>query len=179
MAFSELTSGASSRKILAVTSFRIATAADASGCLAIYAPFCREDSPVSFELEPPKLADMAGRITSTMAILPWLIGRRRRTAPYSAMPTPRHIWHGRHIAGRSMSRFIFIQMPRRQRLGSRLYKVLFAILREQGYCNAYAGITLPNEGSIALHCQLDFREVGGLVIERWVISAAPGMTLPG
>jgi phosphinothricin acetyltransferase len=32
-----------------------------------------------------------------------------------------------------------------------LYKVLFELLKGQGYRNVYAGITLPNEASIRLH----------------------------
>jgi phosphinothricin acetyltransferase len=34
------------------------------------------------------------------------------------------------------------------------------VLALQGYVNAYAGATLPNDGSVALHTAVGFREVG-------------------
>jgi phosphinothricin acetyltransferase len=37
-----------------------------------------------------------------------------------------------------------------------LYTSLFAILGAQGFVNVYAGITLPNAGSVALHERLGF-----------------------
>jgi L-amino acid N-acyltransferase YncA len=49
---------------------------------------------------------------------------------------------------------------RRQGIGTMLYQKLFAILRELGYINAYAGITLPNAASVAIHEALGFVEVG-------------------
>ena len=42
----------------------------------------------------------------------------------------------------------------------------------KGFCNAYAGITMPNEGSIALHRSLGFESIGvfkavGRKFGRW------------
>ena len=37
---------------------------------------------------------------------------------------------------------------------------LFAILAAQGYCNAYAGIALPNPASVALHESIGFEKIG-------------------
>ena len=56
--------------------------------------------------------------------------------------------------------------------GRALYVSLFEILRRQGYVNAYAGITLPNESSIGLHESLGFTQVGvfnriGYKLGRW------------
>ena len=44
--------------------------------------------------------------------------------------------------------------------GRRLYEALFAELRERGFRVACAGITLPNEASVALHERLGFEPVG-------------------
>jgi phosphinothricin acetyltransferase len=49
---------------------------------------------------------------------------------------------------------------RRGGVGRALYTSLFAILRLQGYVNAYAGITLPNAASVGLHEALGFVPVG-------------------
>jgi L-amino acid N-acyltransferase YncA len=49
---------------------------------------------------------------------------------------------------------------RRQGVGQALYRTLLAILTTQGYGHAYAGVTLPNAGSVALHESLGFEPVG-------------------
>jgi phosphinothricin acetyltransferase len=49
---------------------------------------------------------------------------------------------------------------RRQGVGRALYTSLFACLRLQGLYNAYAGITLPNPGSVGLHESFGFDLVG-------------------
>ena len=56
---------------------------------------------------------------------------------------------------------MYIQRDRqRQGLGCALYSVLFSMLELQGYVNAYAGITLPNPGSVRLHEALGFEPIG-------------------
>jgi phosphinothricin acetyltransferase len=55
---------------------------------------------------------------------------------------------------------------RGQGVGKRLYTALLAIIARQGYHAAFAGITLPNAASVALHESVGFvkialyREVG-------------------
>jgi L-amino acid N-acyltransferase YncA len=49
---------------------------------------------------------------------------------------------------------------RRMGIGRGLYASLFAILTAQGFFNAYAGITLPNPGSVALHEAAGFQPIG-------------------
>jgi len=41
-----------------------------------------------------------------------------------------------------------------------LYTTLFGILTLQRFCNAYAGISLPNPGSVGLHEAVGFEKVG-------------------
>lgn len=45
-------------------------------------------------------------------------------------------------------------------IGKLLYEALFDSLRRRDFHNAYAGITLPNEGSVALHESLGFYPIG-------------------
>ena len=45
-------------------------------------------------------------------------------------------------------------------IGGVLYRALFAALGSEDLHRAYAGITLPNPASIALHRRFDFEEVG-------------------
>src|SRR5262249_57082443 len=65
----------------------------------------------------------------------------------------------------------------RSGIGRGLYGSLFAILRLQGYCMAYADITLPHPSSVALHESLGFRPLGvdrkvGFQLGRGTTSAA-------
>ncbi|MGD1854916.1 MAG: GNAT family N-acetyltransferase [Leptolyngbyaceae cyanobacterium] len=45
-------------------------------------------------------------------------------------------------------------------LGTQLYQALFEALAEEDVHRAYAGITLPNPESLALHRKFDFHSVG-------------------
>jgi phosphinothricin acetyltransferase len=45
-------------------------------------------------------------------------------------------------------------------IGKRLYQALLAALADGGYCNAYAGVTLPNDASVALHRSVGFSPIG-------------------
>jgi phosphinothricin acetyltransferase len=49
---------------------------------------------------------------------------------------------------------------RRLGVGRALYTSLFAALAVQGFRNAYAGIALPNDASVALHTAVGFTPVG-------------------
>jgi phosphinothricin acetyltransferase len=49
---------------------------------------------------------------------------------------------------------------RRSGIGSRLYAKLFEILAAQGFHSAFAGVTLPNDASLALHLRAGFSVVG-------------------
>jgi phosphinothricin acetyltransferase len=49
---------------------------------------------------------------------------------------------------------------RGQGIGRALYTSLFALLRLQGFFNVYAGITLPNAASVALHERMGLRPLG-------------------
>jgi phosphinothricin acetyltransferase len=53
-----------------------------------------------------------------------------------------------------------------------LYTSLFKLLQLQGFYNVYAGITLPNPASVALHEAVGFELVGvyplcGYKLDRW------------
>jgi L-amino acid N-acyltransferase YncA len=56
---------------------------------------------------------------------------------------------------------VYVQAQvQRSGVGCALYSSLFKLLTLQGFYNAYAGITLPNPGSVGLHESLGFRPVG-------------------
>jgi phosphinothricin acetyltransferase len=45
-------------------------------------------------------------------------------------------------------------------IGKRLYMQLLEELAARGFCNAYGGLTLPNDASMALHLSVGFEPVG-------------------
>ena len=45
-------------------------------------------------------------------------------------------------------------------IGSRLYEELFTAIAGEDVHRAYAGITLPNPGSVALHEKFGFQSIG-------------------
>ena len=61
---------------------------------------------------------------------------------------------------------------RRSGAGKSLYEHLLADLRERKFHRAYAGIALPNDGSVGLHEALGFNHIGtyhevGLKFGKW------------
>lgn len=137
---------------------RCVEAADAGAVRGIYAPFVT-DSATSFELEPPDAAEMARRIEQQREQFPWLVYEAGGEVLGYAYASP-------HRAARKAYQWcvetsVYIHAGARRRgVGRALYTALFELLRRQGFVNAYAGITLPNPGSVRLHESLGFVPVG-------------------
>jgi L-amino acid N-acyltransferase YncA len=136
---------------------RPAAAGDAAACAAIYAPFVR-DTWVSFETEVPDEAEMARRIAAISASHAWLVAEvAGRVAGY-AYGSQHRI---RAAYGTSCDVAIYIDPAfERRGIGRSLYAQLLPLLAERGFHAAFAGIALPNDGSIALHRAIGFEPVG-------------------
>jgi phosphinothricin acetyltransferase len=133
---------------------RFAEPDDAAGIVAIYGPYC-DGSVVSFELAAPTIEQMRERIERIMKQFPWLVCEIDGEVAGYVYACP----HRERAAYRwavDVAVYIAPQHQRR-RVGQALYAVLFQILREQGYFKAYAGVTLPNAGSVGLHEAVGFR----------------------
>ncbi|MGH0028271.1 MAG: arsinothricin resistance N-acetyltransferase ArsN1 family B [Myxococcota bacterium] len=135
---------------------RPARSDDAEGCAAIYAPIVR-DTPISFEIDPPTPADMGQRIAARPE-LPWLVCEIDGAVAGYACAAP----HRARAAYRwSVDVSVYNHADwRRRGVGSALYHALFGILAHQGFHRAYAGITLPNPASVALHEGCGFAPLG-------------------
>lgn len=148
---------------------RLAKPADAAAINAIYAPHITEGV-ASFETTPPTEAEMAERIRRTVGERPWLVyedggtiwgyayaaRHRERLAYQWSVETSVYVHRQKHRAG----------------VGRALYQALFQELTRLGYYNAYAGVTLPNAASVALHESFGFLPVGvyrhaGFKLGRW------------
>lgn len=138
-------------------SVRSATPDDAESLLAIYRPFVLNTA-VSFELEPPSVAEFRERIEKALGEWAWLVAERdRRPIGYAYATSHR----SRGAYRWSVEPSVYLEDgSRRQGIGTMLYEALLPLLAQKGGCNAYAGITLPNDASVALHHRLGFQAVG-------------------
>jgi L-amino acid N-acyltransferase YncA len=136
---------------------RLAALDDAAAVQAIYAPAVT-DTAISFELVPPTVAEMRDRIAATLPAYPWLVAVEadHQVVGYAYA----HAFAERAAYGWSVETSIYLDPNARRRgVGRRLYEVLFALLEAQGYRQAFAGATLPNPASVALHERMGFEPV--------------------
>jgi phosphinothricin acetyltransferase len=150
-------------------SIRMARGADAGQVAAIYRPYVT-DTAISFETEPPDQEEMAGRIASVLRVAPWLVcaGAGDEVLGYAYASR-----HRERAAYRwSVDVAVYVSAGHHRRgVGRALYQSLFGLLRIQGFCMAYAGITLPNAGSVGLHESLGFVPVGVYPAVGWKLGA--------
>jgi L-amino acid N-acyltransferase YncA len=134
-----------------------AAAADAARCAAIYAPYV-EDGATSFEGTPPGAAQLAARIEAQSATHAWLVAEAGGTVVGFSYAGP----HRHRPAYRwSVEVSVYVDPAQQGRgIGRALYEALFERLRARRFRVACAGITLPNEASVALHERLGFASVG-------------------
>jgi len=148
---------------------RLATRDDAAAVADIYRPIVAS-TPISFEVEPPDTQEMGRRIDEALAGHAWLICEHRGEVVGYA-------YAGRHAARAayqwSVNTSVYVHSAYQRRgIGRGLYTSLFRILVAQGFVSAYAGITLPNTSSIALHESAGFESVGvyrnaGYKLGKW------------
>jgi phosphinothricin acetyltransferase len=134
-------------------SIRPARPDDAAGILAIYAPIVRETA-ISFEEEPPSREAMAERIAASHA---WLVadgGDGIAGYCYAGRFHPRAAYRW------STELSIYLAPDARGHgLGAQLLSELLDRLRDLGFVNAFAGTTLPNEGSMRLFERFGFEKI--------------------
>ncbi|WP_266076823.1 arsinothricin resistance N-acetyltransferase ArsN1 family B [Haladaptatus caseinilyticus] len=136
---------------------RSVTVEDAPQIAAIYDPIVR-DTVISFETDPPDDAEMADRIRKTLPTYPWLVCEHDDSIlgyAYAGAHRSRDAYRW------SVDVSVYVHADyRRSGIGRGLYESLLALLRKQGFYNAYAGIALPNAASVGLHESLGFEQVG-------------------
>ncbi|MEQ1497501.1 MAG: arsinothricin resistance N-acetyltransferase ArsN1 family B [Novosphingobium sp.] len=136
---------------------RAATAADAPRCAEIYAPFVT-DGWTSFELTAPDPAEMAGRIESYATTHGWVVAEVGGQIAGYAYGSP-HRTRQAYASSADVAVYIDPAFARRG-LGRSLYGSLLPWLKDRRFHAAFAGIALPNPGSIALHEAMGFTALG-------------------
>ena len=139
-------------------SIRAAKSADSVRCAEIYAPYVT-DSWVSFETEPPSLAEMQARIAGYAASHGWLVAEDGAGAVAGYAYGSPH--RARAAYQTSCDVAVYVSpVHARTGVGRALYGVLLPLLAARGSHAAFAGIALPNPSSIALHEACGFAPVG-------------------
>lgn len=141
---------------------------DAAAIAAIYVPIV-ERTAISFEETAPSVDEMRERIAKTQERWPWLVAQSTRILGYAY--GSRH----RERAAYRWSVDVTVYVAEDARgigVGKALYAHLFDLLKERGFYNAFAGIALPNDPSIALHRAFGFEAIGiyrnvGFKLGQW------------
>jgi L-amino acid N-acyltransferase YncA len=148
---------------------RIAGKGDCQQIAEIYAPIV-EHTHISFETVPPAADEIARRMAVALENHVWLVAEEAgRVDGYAYAGAHRD----RAAYGWSTDTTIYVRDSARGKgIGRSLYAVLLPILAAQNYRRAFAGIALPNPGSIGLHEALGFRHIGtypdvGFKSGRW------------
>jgi len=137
---------------------RTATLADAEVVAAIYGPVVRHTT-ISFETEPPDAAEMRARIEKTLASLPWLVAEDAAGVVCGYIYASKH--RERAAYQWSVDTTVYVREDMRgQGVGRALYERLLPLLAGLGYFQAFAGIALPNAGSVGLHEAVGFEALG-------------------
>lgn len=143
---------------------REATLDDAEILLSIYRPFVIE-TPISFEGVPPSVDEFRARIEKALAAWAWWV------ADVGGVPVG-YAYGSQHRAREaykwSVEVSAYVHAAHRGKgLGRMLYGALLPRLAALGYCNAYAGITMPNEASVGFHRAMGFEEIGVFKSVGW------------
>jgi phosphinothricin acetyltransferase len=133
---------------------RLASVTDAEGVAAIYAPVVRETI-VSFEERAPDTAEMAERIGRCLPRYPWLVGTDDAGGLLGYVYAGPHRERAGYRWSVDVTAYVAAE-ARGRGVAKRLYASLLAMLTVQLYRRAYAGVTQPNDASVALHRSAGF-----------------------
>ena len=139
------------------SAIRLACASDIPAIQEIYAPFV-QNSHVSFEYEVPSVSVLEERVRNTLTYAPWLVCVRDEQVTGYA-----YAGHHRSRTAYQWSVELSVYVRegfRKKGVARALYTSLIALLKVQGFYNAYIGIALPNPASVAFHERFGFIPVG-------------------
>jgi L-amino acid N-acyltransferase YncA len=133
---------------------RLASINDAQQILDIYAPSIRTTA-ISFETEVPSVEEMQKRIEICLLKFPWIVCTiDEKIAGY--VYASKHREREAYQWSCECSAYVHNNFKGKG-IGKDLYQLLFLILKQQGFRNVYAGITLPNDASVKLHEKCGFQ----------------------
>lgn len=136
---------------------RLATTQDAKAIQELYTPYVLH-SVATLEDTVPSVSEIELRINDVLSESAWLVGTvEGRIVAYAYASSHRS------RAGYRWNREVSVYVNKsyhRKKIGYVLYKILFAIVQQQGFSNVLAGVVIPNKPSVKLHTALGFELVG-------------------
>ena len=150
-------------------SIRQATAEDVPALLEIYNHYIQSTA-ITFEIKAPSVDEFAQRISECLKAHEYLVGvEDKQIVGYAYGNT-----HRSRAAYRfSVETSVYLDTNFCGRgYGKALYTQLLNNLAQLNFHNAYAGITLPNVASVAMHESLGFEPIGifkeiGFKFDSW------------
>lgn len=149
---------------------RKATISDAAMIAAIYNHYV-ETTTITFEEQAVHADEMAQRIGSVGAQLPWYVFERDGQVLGYAYATP---WRARSAYRFSVESTVYVAHDCvGQGIGRQLYRMLIDDLRQRQLQVVIGGIAQPNDESVALHERLGFEKVAmfkrvGRKFDQWI-----------
>jgi phosphinothricin acetyltransferase len=148
---------------------RFAQPGDAAAIASLYAPFV-EGSAVSLEDSAPTVEEMAARIAGGGDLYPWLVAEDEGGIAGFASASRFRPRQGYRF---TVETSVYVAPDRQGAgLGRQLYTSLIDLLVRQGFTQAIAALTWPNEPSAALHRAMGFQRCGtygqvGWKLDSW------------
>jgi phosphinothricin acetyltransferase len=145
---------------------------DAQALLGIYEPYVKTTW-VTFEIEPPSLAEFRGRIEEYRFTLgfPYKVAELDGSIAGYAYAHP---YHQREAYRFTAETSVYVKQGLgRGGIGTALYKVILEDLTRRGFHSVIAILGYPNEASKRFHEKFGFRETGclrevGYKFDRWL-----------
>ncbi len=142
---------------------------DSADILKIYSRYI-ENTAYTFEINVPSVLEFTKRVESISSFYPYLVYIINNEIVGYAYAS-KHKERDAYDYDVDVSVYIDEDFAGKG-IGSKLYDALFDILEKQGFYNAYAGITMPNVPSEALHRKYGFNEIGvfsntGFKFNKW------------
>lgn len=146
-----------------------ASSTDAKELLAIYAPYVKNTT-VTFEYDVPSVEEFAHRIETISEKYPYLVYKiDGKIAGYAYAST----FKTRAAFMWDVETSIYLSEEfHSKNIAHKLYEAMFALLKEQGFYNCYAYISVPNPKSTRFHEKFGFTEIAtypntGYKLNEW------------
>jgi phosphinothricin acetyltransferase len=149
---------------------RLVKDGDAKNIAGIYNHYVRE-TVITFEERPVSIGEMAGRIAKVSAKYPWFVMEEDGdVSGYAYVNTWKERYAYRYAA--ELSIYLKAGLEGKGR-GTELMQILLDAVRKTELHALVAGITLPNEKSVALHEKFGFVKIArfneiGFKLGRWL-----------
>lgn len=130
---------------------------DSKAILDIYSKYILETT-ITFEIDVPSIESFTERVKKISEDFPYIVYEENKKILGYAYVTK---FKERAAYNHSVECTVYVDSDhQRKGIGDALYSELFRLVKERGFKNIYAYITLPNEKSLKIHEKFGFHEVG-------------------